>query len=170
MKLAVTGHRPPKLFTKAEGPYTDQSRKKLERFATMALRHYMPDCVLTGMALGWDQAVAQACVDLQIPFVAACPCRDQQRLWWPASQAHYIALLEFADEVVYVKDGPYDAACLQLRNEWLVDRCDEVLALYDGSGGGTANCVAYAQQQGKSVHNVWKKWQDYHIGQRRLPL
>jgi hypothetical protein len=39
-----------------------------------------PTKVMLGMALGWDQAVAIACIDLEIPFEAHM-VRDQASAW-----------------------------------------------------------------------------------------
>lgn len=39
----------------------------------------------------------------------------------------------------------------QQRNQWMVDRADAVLAVWDGSPGGTANCVNYARKVGKPI-------------------
>jgi len=39
----------------------------------------------------------------------------------------------------------------QLRNEFMVDAADVLAAFFDGSPGGTANCVRYASKIGKRV-------------------
>lgn len=50
--------------------------------------------------------------------------------------------------VVYVTDAPYTRTCMQMRNQWMVDHCDALVAIWDGSSGGTENCVNYAKDQG----------------------
>ena len=40
---------------------------------------------------------------------------------------------------------------LNARNHGMVDACDMMLALYDGTPSGTGNCVTYAQKQGVPV-------------------
>jgi hypothetical protein len=37
-----------------------------------------------------------------------------------------------------------------------------VLALWDGSHGGTSNCIAYAKVRAKPVTNVWNKWEKFN--------
>jgi uncharacterized phage-like protein YoqJ len=68
----------------------------------------------------------------------------------------YNAALRFAAEVVNVTD--YDifpgAWVYQKRNEWMVDHADEVVAVWDGTSSGTANCVAYAKKVGKPVWRI----------------
>lgn len=166
MIIGVTGHRPHKLF-KTE-PYTEHSRKMLVHFATCALKAQKPEKIITGMALGWDQAIAEACIDLGIPFIAAVPCHDYDIKWWHASKAFYRAMLERAEEVVTVKDGPYDVQCLHKRNIWVVDHSDKILALHNGQLSGTFNCIQYANSIKKPIQNVWQQWLDYRDGQRKL--
>jgi hypothetical protein len=153
MVLAITGHRPDKLGGYDGGTYTS-----LVSFAKRILGELKPIKVITGMALGWDQAVAQACVELEIPFVAAIPFRGQDSRWPGESQDRYHALLNKAVEIVTVSQGGYSAQKMQVRNEWMVDHCDVLLALWDGSSGGTANCVRYAEAKKVPIINVWSDW------------
>lgn len=53
-----------------------------------------------------------------------------------------------------ITHGAYSSAAMQVRNEWLADRCDALLALWDGSPGGTANCLRYFERAhpGKPVY------------------
>lgn len=37
----------------------------------------------------------------------------------------------------------------------MVDDADRILALWDGSSGGTANCVGYANDIKKPITNLW---------------
>lgn len=148
--MAATGHRPDKL-----GGYTSEVAYKLHRLALDELKAHWPDLVITGMALGWDTAVAEAALDLQIPFIAAVPFRGQQSAWPFASQDRYNHLLKKAHEIVVVCEGGYAAWKMQRRNEYMVDRATEILALWNGTPGGTGNCIDYANRCRKPVHNVW---------------
>ena len=161
MTLGVTGHRPEKLFP--DQPYSDANRKKLVKFATRVLKVLKPDKVITGMALGWDQAIAEACIDLSIPFVAAIPCHEYDKLWWPASQAHFRALMIRASETVFVTKGPYTTSCLQARNLWIVENSDQLLALFSGAPGGTANCINAWPKARDPVLNVWNSWLNFEM-------
>lgn len=149
--VGVTGHRPDKL-----GGYSDSARIKLEKLAKGVLTELKPTKVITGMALGWDQAIATACVELNIPFIAAIPFRGQETKWPVESQERYHKLLSHAAEVVIVCEGSYAAYKMQLRNQWIVDRCELLVALWDGSGSGTKNCIDYAVAKGKPIRNVWE--------------
>jgi len=150
MTIAVTGHR---LF----------NEPLLDRFAVdiLAGLEPRPDRVITGMALGWDQAIARACVDLGIPFTAAVPFQGQEDKWPDTAQAEWCRLLNFATEVQVVSAGGYGPWKMHARNQWMVDRCDSLLALYGGKSGGTRQCVEYAQGKGVNVRNVWNEWVRY---------
>lgn len=149
--VAATGHRPSKL-----GGYGDEAYArlvKLARWYLLALAE-PPAHVISGMALGWDQAFAEAAVQLGIPFVAAIPFKGQESKWPAASVGKYHALLEFAGQVHVVSEGGYSARKMHARNEWMVDNCDLLCAVWDGSAGGTAGCVAYARRMHKAVDNI----------------
>lgn len=152
--IAGTGHRPRSL-----GGYSEAAWRKLWSFAVQELRRVEPEKVITGMALGWDQALARACVRLKIPFVVAVPFDGQSTVWPKDAQRRYAALLGQATQVVMVSPGGYDVSKLHKRNEWMVDNCDELLALYNGADtGGTAACVRYAQEVGRPIDNCWERW------------
>lgn len=151
--IAVTGHRPHKL-----GGYDQAIFDALVKLASEKLS-WRPERVITGMALGWDQAVAQACIDLSIPFTAAVPFSGQSNNWPQPAQDFYASLMDAADLVEVVCPGGYAAWKMQRRNEWAVDRAGSVLALWDGTSGGTANCVRYATRLGRPIENCWNDWE-----------
>lgn len=151
--VAATGHRPNKL-----GGYSDKARGKLVRLAMQELNKLRPSTVITGMALGWDTAIAGAAYTLGIPYIAAVPFKGQEKMWHEDSKDLYNFLLRKANKVVYVCDEGYDPWKMQKRNEWMVDNADVILALWDGSKGGTSNCVAYAEGK-KPVVNCWSEYE-----------
>lgn len=153
MIFTATGHRPNKL-----GGYDDATFRKLVNCAQTFLFNDDVTHVITGMALGWDQAVAQACINLDLPFTAAVPFDGMERIWPDAAKARWVWLLKHAKEAHIVSPGDYAPWKLQKRNEWMVDRADLVFALWDGSSGGTANCLAYAERRRKRVVNLWSQW------------
>lgn len=157
MIVAATGHRPEKL-----GGYSTKIRYSLGGLATDYLARNRPSEVISGMALGWDMAVAAAAVALDIPFVAAVPFRGQECRWPKEAQDRYRWLLSEAEEVVIITDGELFgrqvAKALQDRNEWMVDRADRMIALWDGSWGGTFNCIRYAEKKDVPVDNLWRQW------------
>ena len=41
----------------------------------------------------------------------------------------------------------YHPAKMQKRNEFMVDNCDILIALWNGTSGGTKNCINYAKKK-----------------------
>lgn len=160
MLLGVTGHRPDKL-----GGYSRSARKKLIAFAMSELTLLRPSIskVFTGMALGWDQAIAEACVELDIPFVALIPFNGQESIWPIQSQERYSHLMRRASEVELVCQGGYEPKKMLDRNIRLVNMSDSILALWNGTKGGTSHCVNYALESRKELNNAWPRWSDVPV-------
>jgi uncharacterized phage-like protein YoqJ len=149
MILAVTGHRPPKV-----GGYQTPNvvYDAVMRAMDECLIALQPECVITGMALGVDQWMAELCLLNQIPFIAAIPFDGFESRWPGESQEKYRRLLRQAHECHVVTPGaPYDHRLMQHRNIWMVQRCDKLLAIYNGTSGGTANCLRAARNYNKEV-------------------
>lgn len=158
---AVTGHRPDKL-----GGYGSTAKKKLLAFAVERFGEALkkgPLSVITGMALGWDQAVAQACVIHGIPFHAAIPFVGQEQMWPEESQQLYADLLKRAAQVTIVSPGRYEAWKMHRRNEFMVDLSTVLVGLWNGSPGGTASCISYADRKQLKVVNLWNLWENFSV-------
>ena len=154
--LAGTGHRPEKL-----GGYGWAARQRVTAFAVKQLARHKPDLVITGMALGWDQALAIAARDLSIPYWAAIPFRGQEAAWPQSAQDLHAELLRDAAGKTIVSEGAWSAEKMQIRNVWMADRGHQVLALWNGTSGGTRNCVDYTMRRGKPVINCWVDWEQF---------
>lgn len=156
--LAATGHRPNKL-----GGYSESAQSKLKHIAKTYLM-MQPEIlkqgitVISGMALGWDTAWALAALELDIPVIAAIPFVGQERLWPRESQLLFHEIRKKAVEVVIVSDGGYAVEKMQIRNEWMVDHCTTLVALWDGSRGGTYNCIQYARKFKRPIVNLWEHY------------
>jgi uncharacterized phage-like protein YoqJ len=149
--LAVTGHRPDKLWVGNWSGYDARNPLRLWIYEQMKayLRALQPTYTITGMAIGVDQDFAACCIELQIPFIAAVPFVGQENQWPLTSRMQYQDVLKAAREVVVVCEGGYERWKMQARNEWNVDHSDKLLAVFDGSQGGTANTVNYADRIGR---------------------
>ena len=149
--VAGTGHRPDKL-----GGYSEDAYLRLIDLAGPWLEEHSPDSVISGMALGWDQALADAAIYLKIPVIAAIPFVGQELKWPKQSQEKYHTILSQVLKVVPVCEPGYAAYKMQLRNTWMVDNATEILAIYNGDlFGGTYNCIQYAIKKGKPIYNLW---------------
>lgn len=153
MIICGTGHRPHKL-----GGYGTDVKEELNNILMPWLSTCGASEIISGGALGWDQALALAAWDLGIPVTLALPFDGFDSKWPKSSQEELLYLIKRADRVVNVCDSGYAPWKMQVRNKWMVDSSDKVLALWDGSDGGTANCVRYAESVGKPVINLWEQF------------
>lgn len=147
--VAFTGHRPDKL-----GGYgqVNPVRDKILPLIEYQLKTIRPELAISGMALGVDQWSAELCIKLGIPFTAAVPFVGQENVW-PEKQ-HYRYLLSKAKDIHIVSAGGYASWKLQTRNEWMVDNSDILIAVWDGSSGGTGNCVDYAEKVERTIIRI----------------
>lgn len=142
--VAFTGHR----------TYRDEAREQLSA-ALEALYNRGFRTFLSGMALGFDLAAAEAVVSLRgrhpgVRLVAAVPFRGQADRFPAAQRRRYEAILARADEVVVLADE-YHRGCYARRNDFLVDHAAVVVAWYDGSPGGTRYTVERARTRGREI-------------------
>jgi len=151
MIVCFTGHRPQSVggFT-IPNPTYDHICKEIKR----VLKEVKPQKAISGMALGIDTWSAEICNELNIPWVAAIPFKGQEYIWPQESQSKYYQLLSLAAEIVIVSEGGYEPWKMQKRNEWMVDNADAVIGVWNGSPGGTANCMRYAHQQNKMIYRI----------------
>ncbi len=154
---AVTGHRPPRL-----GGYDKSVTDRLYRLALYACEERAPGLIITGMAQGWDVAIAKAAIELEIPFIAAVPCNNFSSKWPKVAQAEHQELLEKAYAAVLVTDRPYNPYLMIKRDHWMVDNCNAgVLGLYDGHPeGGTYKTYLHANEKAKPFFNYFSYWQN----------
>lgn len=59
-----------------------------------------------------------------------------------------------ADNIVLVSDCEYNSTVMQQRNEWMLDYSDVMIAVWDGSKGGTGNCVRYVKSKNKPIIEI----------------
>lgn len=155
-RICVTGHRPGKMY----GYDLSDTRwvALKERFREILLKENCGEAI-SGMALGVDTVFALAVLELKeegypIRLHCAIPCRNQSKRWFRASVDLYNQILAKADIVRLVSDEEYKPYLMQKRNEYMVDLSDKVIAVWNGSAGGTGNCVAYARKKGKEILRI----------------
>lgn len=156
--VCVTGHRPAKLpwKYKKEGPDYDEYIESL----ACCVAEYIDDGYdhfISGMALGVDMDFAEIVLGLKneyglnISLECAVPCPNQTMKWPPSEIARYNNILEKADKITLVNDH-YFRACMLVRNDYMVDHSDLVLAIWNGEqAGGTWHTIQYAKAKGKQV-------------------
>lgn len=117
---------------------------------------------ISGGALGVDTLAFYSAHKLKekyldIKNILSLPFEQQDKIWSVEQKKWYRKMIELADEVIYVDTldgykidgltvGEYHPAKMQKRNEYMVDNSFVVIAFWDGSNGGTGNCVRYARK------------------------
>lgn len=152
MNIMITGHRPNKLNHEwnHNGPL---SKILIQRIKDILTQHGATTFI-SGMALGADQLGVIAAIDsVDIKKIfAAIPCKNHCCKWPATSQSFYNKLLSNPKvETVLVSDKEYNPQLMQIRNEWMADRCDKAIAVWDKSNGGTANCIRYLKKIKKEI-------------------
>lgn len=153
MKIcAFTGHR------KIENRHMAKINDLLLRAVEYA---YGEGCriFITGGALGFDTLAAQTVIryklshhDVKLNIVI--PCKNQSDMWSPSQISLYEYTLSNADEVVYMTDE-YEDGCMRLRNQYLADQCDLMIAYVSRPYSGAAQTVRMAERAGKKVYNIY---------------
>lgn len=154
MIIAATGHRPNKLGSEWNhvGPYSDYIREKLQDY----IAQHKPSVMISGMALGVDTIWAELALVNKVPLIAAIPFVGQESRWPKEAQDRYNSILNNELVTIQIVCSPgYAPQKMQTRNEWMVDNSDRLVAVWNGSRGGTFNCVDYAVRQHK-VYDVIK--------------
>jgi uncharacterized phage-like protein YoqJ len=144
MKIAVTGHRPDKLGKDylLESPFVKMIKKRLEEIVD----EKQPTHMITGMALGIDTLWAKIAIEKDIPLIAAIPFIGQELVWPRVSRETYKEILDWHKTTkIIVSEGSFAHWKMQARNEWMVNHCDLLVAVWNGTSGGTANCIKYAE-------------------------
>jgi uncharacterized phage-like protein YoqJ len=150
--LGITGHRPPKLG--GYDKFTNQSEQlkfKMEIF----FMEKNPAHIVSGMAQGTDQWAAEVALKLGIKVLALIPCTGHELMWPTDTQNYYRYLLREIEKahgtVQYVSLKPYTTYCMHRRNQAIVSQSSEMLAVWDGTRGGTRDCVRLALADGLLV-------------------
>lgn len=158
LTCCFTGHRPNKLpwKYKENGLRFFIFKIKLINTITKLIKNNNYTHFITGMALGTDLICAEIVLKLKkhfknITLECAIPCLNQTTKWLPNSIERYNNVISLADKITYVTKKNYFDGCMQLRNKYMIDNSDIVLAVYNGNKGGTKQTIDYAKLKNKKV-------------------
>lgn len=148
-RACFTGHRPEKLKVEENAVHTVLSNAIDEAIADGF------QTFITGMARGVDIWAAEIVLDRQVKnpwihLICAIPHPDFEKKWAPDWQKRYHAILAQADYLKTVCKG-FSMESYQIRNEWMVDKSARIIAIYNGTRGGTAHTIAYGERQGVEI-------------------
>jgi nucleoside 2-deoxyribosyltransferase len=113
--------------------------------------------IYSGGANGIDQFWMEVGHYLGIQVVAILPFPSFDKLWPESGRKHLRELLDRCQEVRYthtdaeITDKATAVQAMMDRDLDLVNACDELVAYWNGTKGGTAHTVGFAQKAGKPV-------------------
>lgn len=154
--VAFTGHRPEKLH--GYDPTAQGNRAMLWR-----LRHTIEAMIIdgarvfiSGMALGIDMWAARIVLALKnkypdVQLHAYIPCANHTKMWRQSSKDEWQSIIDQADSVVYVSKEEYTPHCMNNRNRAMIRDADVMIAVWDGTNGGTGNCVRDARKVNRPI-------------------
>lgn len=151
-----TGHRPDKL------PWGLDERdprcaalkhslgRELEALYRRGFRHF-----ISGMAMGCDLYFAEAALALrdkypELTVEGAVPCPTQAQRWPEETRLRWRDILDRCDLETVVQQN-YDRWCMLRRDRYMVDRSAAVLAVFDGTAGGTRYTLNYAMDHKREI-------------------
>ncbi len=155
--ICFTGHRSQKLpwrFNEEDKRCIAMKitlRTEIEKAIQMGYKNF-----LCGMALGFDMICAEIVLDLKkqyndIKLIGALPCKTQDIKWSEKDRKRYRELLDKLDGIRCIYDDYIGAECMLERNMYMVNNSSLMIALFNGSSGGTKFTIDYARKQGLKV-------------------
>ena len=151
-RCCFTGHRPDKMTL---------GEKEIKPMLEKAIDEAIEDgyvTFITGMAMGVDIWAAEIVLERKkkndnMPLICALPHPGFETRRSLSEKMKFNKIIKKADMVKEINDH-YFRACYQVRNEWMVDRSNLVIAVFNGQKSGTKNTVDYAIRKGVRVKNI----------------
>jgi len=153
MICCVTGHRPKGFLFERRGnlysSYLTRLQQMLSDLTDCGYSHF-----ITGMADGADLDFARTVIELRLKksdilLEAAMPypaVPSKRKSMYSKERELILA----GCDMIHTVSPYYHRGCMQKRNQYMVDRADIVLAIWNGSEhGGTWNTICYALASGK---------------------
>ncbi len=154
-RCCFTGHRPDKMELEEK-----EIKLLLEKAIDEAIANgYVT--FITGMAMGTDIWAAEIVLEKKkinkdLHLICALPHPNFESRRSMTEKMRFNKIIKKADIVKEINNH-YFTGCYQVRNEWMVDRSNLVIAVCNGQKSGTKNTVDYAKRKGVKVVNVIKR-------------
>ena len=151
-RCCFTGHRPDKI---------ELGEKEIKPLLEKAIDEAISEgfvTFITGMAMGTDIWAAEIVLDRKkknknLHLICALPHSGFENRRNFTEKIRFSKIIKKADLVKEINDH-YFTGCYQVRNEWMVDRSNLVIAVFNGQKSGTKNTVDYAIKKGININNV----------------
>lgn len=113
---------------------------------------------ISGMAWGVDIWAAETILELKkvntdLKLISAIPFDGFEAKWSNEWKKRYENIRCNADYVKYICPN-YQPNCFIIRNKWMVNHSARIIAVYNGTPGGTRNTVTYANQAGLDIITI----------------
>jgi hypothetical protein len=154
-QVIITGiaPEPVRLFGKSH-----LASNELVYLASKALKTYLASRIITSLDPGWDQALAKAALELNLPYTVALPYSGRDNEMKRSLRINYYELLSRADEVYLVSDTDCPTALFDCRC-WQLDQADMGLVLWDYDfESDIFEAIQYGLEKGKAINNLWQDW------------
>lgn len=161
-----TGHRPNKLYGYSlDSPRYQMLAQELAKHLRGLIQKEGVKRFISGGAIGFDTVAFFTVEQMKREFdgienILAVPFENQFIKWRAEDKERYHRMKSQADKVIYVDTldeyktkndntpvGEYSNPKMQRRNEYMVNNSNYIVALWDGTSGGTGNCVKYVLKQ-----------------------
>lgn len=151
-RCCFTGHRPEKL-TRSEQNITAALRREIAQAVEDGITVF-----ISGMARGVDIWAAEEVLRLRdagadVKLVCAVAFEGMENRWSADWQRRYRNILDRSDLNTLICRSPSRESYLA-RDRWMVDHSSRVIAVFDGTPGGTKYTVDYAEKNGVDVRIV----------------
>lgn len=178
--VGLIGHRPDRLYgydlndSRYKKLATDIAIECEELILNNNIKYF-----ITGATLGAETVSFFAVEFLKkkypnIKNIVAIPFKNVYVKWASVDKDRYHRMIDLADGVIevdllqdyktpFVKDGEYHINKLSVKNDFIIDSVDNVIAVYDGlNKGNTSKTLSYAKYNNKNITliNIGKRKDD----------
>ena len=151
-RCCFTGHRTDKM---------DIGEKEVKPLLEKAIDNAIAEgyvTFITGMAMGTDIWAAEIVLERKnrnkdIHLIGALPHPGFESRRSLTEKMRFNKIIKNVDFIKEINDH-YFTGCYQVRNEWMVNHSNLVIAVFNGQKSGTKNTVDYAKRKGVEVVNV----------------
>ena len=151
-RCCFTGHRPEKM---------ELGEKEIKSLLEKAIDEAIAEgyvTFITGMAMGTDIWAAEIVLERKkmnkdLHLICALPHPNFESRRSMTEKMRFNKINKNAYLAKEINDH-YFTGCYQVRNKWMVDRSNLVIAVFNGQKSGTKNTVDYAKRKGVRVLNV----------------
>jgi len=138
---AFTGHRELPAYFSSKKLYTE-----IEELIKNGIEIFY-----NGMAIGFDLLSAEQVLKLKkkykdVKLVACIPCYNQEKNFSPKDKKRYVEILKKADEQILLSEKYY-RGCMQVRDQYMADKADVLVAFCEKETGGAAYTLKYFKKK-----------------------